>query len=113
LNPYFEINTWTLANLTNWNIQPVDSFIGQVNHFYQLSEGELALCSIVIWAVLDPANPFIAPSSAPFVIGFVSYILESSSPPENRTNPKDTDLPTFRLMPIWSGVSQTARSPQI
>jgi len=30
----------------------VDSFIG-----------------IVIWAVLDPANPFIAPSSAPFVIG--------------------------------------------
>ncbi|PMD54689.1 putative glycerol uptake facilitator [Hyaloscypha bicolor E] len=31
---------------------PVDSFIG-----------------IVIWAVLDPANPFNAPSSAPFVIG--------------------------------------------
>ncbi|KAE9380201.1 aquaporin-like protein [Stipitochalara longipes BDJ] len=30
----------------------VDSFIG-----------------IVIWAVLDPANPFIAPASAPFVIG--------------------------------------------
>ncbi|KAH6711096.1 aquaporin-like protein [Leptodontidium sp. 2 PMI_412] len=30
----------------------VDSFIG-----------------IVIWAVLDPANPFIAPTSAPFVIG--------------------------------------------
>jgi len=30
----------------------VDSFIG-----------------LVIWAVLDPANPFIAPSSAPFVIG--------------------------------------------
>lgn len=24
---------------------------------------------IVIWAVLDPANPFVAPSSAPFVIG--------------------------------------------
>jgi len=56
-----------------------------VNHFYQLNEDELALCSTVIWAVLDPANPFIAPSSAPFVIGFVSYILESSSPPENRT----------------------------
>lgn len=30
----------------------VDSFIG-----------------IVIWAVLDPANPFVAPASAPFVIG--------------------------------------------
>lgn len=30
----------------------VDSFIG-----------------IVIWAVLDPANPFVAPQSAPFVIG--------------------------------------------
>ncbi|EKD14690.1 uncharacterized protein L3040_000213 [Drepanopeziza brunnea f. sp. 'multigermtubi'] len=30
----------------------VDSFIG-----------------LVIWAVLDPANPFIAPASAPFVIG--------------------------------------------
>ncbi|KAN0119601.1 aquaporin-like protein [Hyaloscypha variabilis] len=30
----------------------VDSFIG-----------------IVIWAVLDPANPFIAPASAPFIIG--------------------------------------------
>jgi len=30
----------------------VDSFIG-----------------IVIWAVLDPANPFVTPSSAPFVIG--------------------------------------------
>jgi len=30
----------------------VDSFIG-----------------IVIWAVIDPANPFIAPASAPFVIG--------------------------------------------
>lgn len=55
-----------------------------MNHFYQLNEDELALCSIVIWAVLDPANPFIAPSSAPFVIGFVSYILESCSPPENR-----------------------------
>ena len=25
---------------------------------------------IVIWAVLDPANPFISPSTAPFVIGF-------------------------------------------
>lgn len=24
---------------------------------------------LVIWAVLDPANPFVAPSSAPFVIG--------------------------------------------
>jgi len=31
----------------------VDSFIG-----------------VVIWAVLDPANPFVAPASAPFVIGF-------------------------------------------
>ncbi|EPE25617.1 Aquaporin-like protein [Glarea lozoyensis ATCC 20868] len=30
----------------------VDSFIG-----------------IIIWAVLDPANPFVAPSSAPFIIG--------------------------------------------
>ncbi|KAG4421801.1 hypothetical protein IFR04_005051 [Cadophora malorum] len=30
----------------------VDSFIG-----------------IVIWAVLDPANPFVAPTSAPFIIG--------------------------------------------
>jgi hypothetical protein len=30
----------------------VDSFIG-----------------IVIWAVLDPANPFVAPASAPFIIG--------------------------------------------
>ncbi|EKG09092.1 Major intrinsic protein, partial [Macrophomina phaseolina MS6] len=25
---------------------------------------------IVVWASLDPANPFIGPSSAPFVIGF-------------------------------------------
>ena len=24
---------------------------------------------IVIWAVLDPANPFVAPAAAPFVIG--------------------------------------------
>jgi len=24
---------------------------------------------MVIWAVLDPANPFISPTSAPFVIG--------------------------------------------
>ena len=31
----------------------VDSFIG-----------------MVIWAVLDPANPFVSPSGAPFVIGF-------------------------------------------
>lgn len=29
---------------------------------------------IVIWAALDPANPFIAPSSAPFVIG-LAYAL--------------------------------------
>jgi hypothetical protein len=84
-----------------------------VNHFYQLNEDELALCSIVIWAVLDPANPFNAPSLAPFVIGLVSYIIESSSPPENRANLKDTDLPTFRPMPIWSGVSQTSQSPEI
>jgi glycerol uptake facilitator-like aquaporin len=25
---------------------------------------------IIIWAVLDPANPFISPQTAPFVIGF-------------------------------------------
>lgn len=25
---------------------------------------------IVIWSALDPANPFISPTSAPFVIGF-------------------------------------------
>lgn len=26
-------------------------------------------CSIVIWACLDPANPFVSPVSAPFTIG--------------------------------------------
>ena len=26
---------------------------------------------IVIWAVLDPANPFVAPAAAPFIIGLV------------------------------------------
>lgn len=36
----------------------VDSFIG-----------------IVIWATLDPANPFISPASAPFVIGMVYAIM--------------------------------------
>ncbi|OJD36894.1 aquaporin-like protein [Diplodia corticola] len=29
-----------------------------------------AYIGIVIWAALDPANPFVAPHSAPFVIGF-------------------------------------------
>jgi hypothetical protein len=33
----------------------------------------LTIRSIVIWAVLDPANPFVSPASAPFVIGLVSY----------------------------------------
>lgn len=27
------------------------------------------ISSIVIWSVLDPANPFVTPASAPFVIG--------------------------------------------
>lgn len=38
-----------------------------------MQEIQLITCSIVIWAVLDPANPFIAPASAPFVIGLVSF----------------------------------------
>lgn len=32
---------------------------------------------IVIWATLDPANPFISPSSAPFVIGMVYATMAS------------------------------------
>lgn len=36
----------------------VDSFIG-----------------LVIWAVLDPANPFVAPSTAPFVIGLAYAVM--------------------------------------
>lgn len=29
----------------------------------------ISMQGIIIWAALDPANPFIAPASAPFVIG--------------------------------------------
>lgn len=31
--------------------------------------------AIVIWAVLDPANPFVHPSSAPFVIGLAYAVM--------------------------------------
>lgn len=34
-----------------------------------ISGTELTCSSIVIWSVLDPANPFVSPASAPFVIG--------------------------------------------
>jgi glycerol uptake facilitator-like aquaporin len=34
---------------------------------------------IVIWATLDPANPFIAPAGAPFVIGLAYATMVSSS----------------------------------
>lgn len=31
--------------------------------------------AMVIWACLDPANPFVAPSSAPFTIGLVYAVM--------------------------------------
>ncbi|GAM82056.1 hypothetical protein ANO11243_000350 [Dothideomycetidae sp. 11243] len=40
----------------------VDSYISKANRRLQ---------GLVIWACLDPANPFIAPTSAPFAIGLV------------------------------------------
>lgn len=73
LNSYVDNNPQILSNLTNWSVQFVDSFIGLVWLLIAIDCKKMTNnCSLVIWAVLDPANPFIAPASAPFVIGLVS-----------------------------------------
>jgi hypothetical protein len=47
----------------------VDSFIVSNDRSIKRRVGTNRSKGLIIWAVLDPANPFIAPSSAPFVIG--------------------------------------------
>jgi glycerol uptake facilitator-like aquaporin len=49
----------------------------------QMNLGELfmteffisSFIAMVIWATLDPANPFVSPTSAPFVIGFAFAVM--------------------------------------
>lgn len=47
----------------------VDSFIVSITRHAPTWQSLTTIQGIVIWAVLDPANPFISPASAPFVIG--------------------------------------------
>jgi glycerol uptake facilitator-like aquaporin len=54
----------------------VDSFLVCFLFFLKTPDKHTNMCrqALVIWATLDPSNPFIAPSSAPFVIG-LGYAL--------------------------------------
>ena len=58
---------------------------------------------IVIWAVLDPANPFISPTSAPFVIG-LAYA--------KRVPPESPFFVSTNATTAWYGASPTSPSQQ-
>jgi hypothetical protein len=63
----------------------------------------------VIWAVLDPANPFIAPASAPFVIGLVSSNVQYFPFSSQKKNWDIADRITFQAYAnmVWGFANVT------
>ena len=59
--------------------------------------------NLIIWAVLDPANPFVTPHSAPILIGLAYGVMIWGFAPITISTNLARDLGTRMVAAIWYG----------